>query len=102
MEIVNNVFDIINQFPSDERFGLISQMSKCSISIPSNITEGSLRISKSFSYFIDIALGSSFELGTQLVIAFNRKYITEDSLINIEEKITEFQRMTMSFQNNLK
>ncbi len=78
LDIVNDVFDLISEFPSDERFGLTSQMSRCSISIPSNIAEGSSRTAKSFSYFIDIALGSSYELGTQLLIAFNRKYITKE------------------------
>lgn len=102
LEIVDDAFDLISQFPKDEKFGLTSQISRCSISIPSNIAEGSSRSSKSFSHFIDIALGSSFELGTQLIIAYKRKYITEQNLINIEEKISEFQKMTMSFQNNLK
>ncbi len=102
VEIVDDVFDLISQFPKDEKFGIISQISRCSISIPSNIAEGSSRTSKSFSHFIDIALGSSFELGTQLIIAQKRNYITEENLTIIEEKITEFQKMTMSFQNNLK
>jgi four helix bundle protein len=61
--------------------------SKCSISIPSNAAEGSSRTDKSFSHFSDISLGSSFELETQLT--------------NIEEKIQEFQKMTMGFQNKL-
>lgn len=73
MDIVDDIFGILNTFPHDERFGLVSQMSRCSISIPSNIAEGSARTDKSFSNFIDIALGSSFELGTQLIIAYNRK-----------------------------
>jgi four helix bundle protein len=75
--------------------------SRCSISIPSNVAEGSSRTDKSFSYFSDISLGSSFELETQLIIAFKRKYITKEQLTNIEEKIQEFQKMTMGFQNKL-
>ena len=102
VEIVDDVFNLISQFPKDEKFGITSQISRCSISIPSNIAEGSSRTSKSFSHFIDIALGSSFELVTQLIIAQKRNYITEENLTIIEEKITEFQKMTMSFQNNLK
>ncbi len=76
-------------------------MSRCSISIPSNIAEGSARTDKSFSHFINISLGSSFELGTQLLIAKNRKYITDNKLKLLEDKIEEFQKMTMSFQNSL-
>lgn len=101
IEIVDDVFDIISKFPKDEKFGLSSQISRCSISIPSNIAEGSSRTEKSFSHFLDISLGSSFELETQLIIAFKRKYITIDNLTQIQEKIEEFQKMTMSFQNKL-
>jgi four helix bundle protein len=75
--------------------------SRCSISIPSNVAEGSSRTDKSFFHFLDISLGSSFELETQLIIAFKRKYITKEQLTNIEEKIQEFQKMTMGFQNKL-
>ena len=88
-------------FPKDEKYGLASQISRCSISIPSNIAEGSSRTDKSFSHFIDISLGSSFELETQLIIAFKRNYINKEQLNELEEKIAEFQKMTMGFQNKL-
>lgn len=101
IEIVDDVFELLSLFPKDEKFGLASQISRCSISIPSNIAEGSSRTDKSFSHFIDISLGSSFELETQLIIAYKRSYITEKQLIKIEEKIEEFQKMTMGFQNKL-
>jgi four helix bundle protein len=87
IEIVNDVFEFLNKFPKDEKFGLKSQISRCSISIPCNVAEGSSRTDKSFFHFSDISLGSSFELETQLT--------------NIEEKIQEFQKMTMGFQNKL-
>jgi four helix bundle protein len=64
LEIANHISDLIVSFPKHEKFDLSSQMSRCSISIPSNIAEGSSRTDKSFSHFIDISLGSSFELGT--------------------------------------
>jgi len=101
MEITNDVFDLLEDFPKEERYGLYSQVSRCSVSIPSNIAEGSARTDKSFSHFLDVALGSSFELGTQLMIASKRKYINNEALTKIEEKIIEFQRMTMGFQNSL-
>jgi four helix bundle protein len=101
IEIVDDVYSIIGEFPKDEKFGLISQISRCSVSIPSNIAEGSSRTDKSFSHFIDIALGSSFELETQLIIACNRNYINKEQLAKIEIKIQEFQKMTMGFQNKL-
>ena len=101
MEIVKQVFDITDTFPTHEKFGLKSQMDRCSVSIPSNIAEGSSRTNKSFRHFIDIALGSSFELQTQLLLAQHRNYITIDKAEELENKIEEFQRMTMSFQNTL-
>lgn len=102
IEIANDISDILLEFPKHERYDLSSQISRCSISIPSNIAEGSARTDKSFSHFINIALGSSFELNTQLLISKHRKYINETTFNLLETKIEEFQRMTMSFQNNLK
>lgn len=101
MEIAKEILDLTDTFPSYEKFGIKNQMDRCSISIPSNIAEGSSRSSKSFSHFIDISLGSSFELHTQLLLATHRGYISEDASVIIENKIEEFQRMTMGFQNSL-
>ena len=101
LEIANDTSDVLLNFPKHERYNLSSQMSRCSVSIPSNIAEGSSRTDKSFKHFIDISLGSSFELGTQLLVAKYRKYIDENDFKELENKIQEFQRMTMSFQNNL-
>ena len=102
MNIAKIVLDITITFPVVEKFGLRSQMDRCSISMPSNIAEGSSRTDKSFSYFIDISLGSSFELQTQLLLANHRKYITNEITTEIEIRIEEFQKATMSFQNTLK
>ena len=101
LEITNDISDLLLEFPKHERFDLSSQISRCSVSMPSNIAEGSSRTDKSFSHFLDISLGSSFELGTQLLVAKHRKYINENNLKMLEEKIEEFQRMTMGFQNSL-
>jgi four helix bundle protein len=102
IEIANDVSDILFEFPKHERYDLSSQLSRCSVSIPSNIAEGSSRTDKSFSHFIDISLGSSFELITQLIVAKHRKYINDLTFNQLEIKIEEFQRMTMGFQNGLK
>ena len=102
IEIANDISDILLEFPKHERFDLSSQLSRCSVSIPSNIAEGSSRTDKSFSHFIDISLGSSFELNTQLIVAKHRKYINEQTFNLLGKKVEEFQRMTMGFQNGLK
>ena len=101
MEIAKQTLDITDTFPAHEKFGLKNQMDRCSISIPSNIAEGSSRTNKSFRHFIDISLGSSFELQTQLLLADHRNYISKEKTEELENKIEEFQRMTMSFQNTL-
>jgi len=101
LEITNDISDLLLDFPKHERFDLSSQISRCSVSMPSNIAEGSTRTDKSFRHFLDISLGSSFELGTQLLVAKHRNYINKNNLKILEEKIEEFQRMTMGFQNSL-
>ena len=101
IEIVNDISDILLDFPKHERYDLSSQISRCSVSMPSNISEGSSRTDKSFSNFIDYSLGSSFELITQLLVAKHRKYINEITFEKLENKIENFQRMTMPFQNGL-
>src|SRR5690606_24585172 len=95
LEIANDISDILQEFPIHEKFDLSNQMSRCSISMPSNIAEGSSRTDKSFSHFLDISLGSSFELGTQLLVAYHRKYINVYTLATLENKNEEFQKMTM-------
>ena len=100
--IANAISDILIDFPKHERYDLASQISRCSVSMPSNIAEGSARTDKSFSHFLDISLGSSFELITQLIVAKHRKYINDNQFNELEIKIEEFQRMTKSFQNGLK
>ena len=101
LDIAKNVLDITDTFPVTEKYGLKSQMDRCSISIPSNIAEGSSRTNKSFSHFIDIALGSSFELQTQLLLVNYRNYISIEALETLEIKLEEWQRATMVFQNTL-
>ena len=74
LEITNDISDILLEFPKYERFDLSSQISRCLVSMPSNIAEGFARTDKSFRHFLDISLGSSFELGTQLLVAKHRNY----------------------------
>ncbi len=67
---VKRIYSITGSFPKEERFGLVSQINRCAVSIPSNIAEGCSRTSqKDFSRFLQISLGSAFELETQIEIA---------------------------------
>jgi len=83
LEITTAISDLLLTLPKHEMYDLSSQMSRCSISMPSNIAEGSARSDKSFSHFLDISLGSSFELGTQLLVANHRNYINKETLIKL-------------------
>lgn len=101
LELSKTTLDLTDTFPDYEKYGLKSQMDKCAISIPSNIAEGSSRTNKSFSHFLDISLGSSFELQTQVLLAKHRKYLSDERSEIFEVKIEEFQKATMVFQNTL-
>jgi four helix bundle protein len=79
IEIVKKVYTITSSFPITEKYGLVSQMNKSAVSIPSNIAEGcSRKTSIDFARFIEIGLGSSFELETQIIIATNLDYISNE------------------------
>jgi four helix bundle protein len=81
MHLVSEVYSITKSFPTNEKFGLASQMNRCAVSIPSNIAEGSSKSTdKHFKQYLDNSLGSSFELETQLIIAFNENYIPIEKL----------------------
>ena len=67
---VKKIYSITGSFPKEEKFGLLPQINRCAVSIPSNIAEGCSRTSqKDFSRFLQISLGSAFELETQIEIA---------------------------------
>jgi len=102
IDLAVDVYKAMSFLPTDERFGLISQMKRCSVSIPSNIAEGSGRGSVAqFRYFLTISQGSAFELETQLIIS-NKLALLEDSLANdLIEKTTEVQKMVYAFERRL-
>lgn len=101
MEITNDIHKICLEFPKYEVYGLMSQMNRAAVSIPSNIAEGSNRGNKHFIHYLNISLGSSFELQTQLLIANQNKYITDEKTTEIENKIIEFQKMSTGFISKL-
>ena len=95
------IYKTVENFPSKEQFGIISQMSRCSVSIPSNIAEGAGRTTKKdFSHFLAIALGSSFELETQLVIANKVGYLSKEKLNNLNSELNEIQKMIRGLQKH--
>lgn len=103
LEIVSNIYKLVEEFPKDELYALTSQMKRASISIPSNIAEGYGRSStQSYISFINISRGSLFELETQLIIANELKFVKNQDLYNtIIEQILEESKMMNSFINKL-
>ena len=102
MNTVTEIYQITNTFPSHERFGLISQMQRSAVSIPTNIAEGSAKTSnKDFARFLEISSGSAFELETELIVSFNLKYIDAVIYEDILNKISEIQKMIYGFKNKL-
>lgn len=102
IEVSKLTFKITRHFPSEERYGLISQMTRAAISIPSNIAEGCGRKSnKELHQFLNISLGSAFELETQCIIANEFGYISEIQLNEITLLLSEIQRMIYGLQKGL-
>lgn len=101
LEISFDISDVLLTFPKHEQYDLTSQMSRCSVSMSSNISEDSAKSDKSFSNYINISMGSSHELYTQLLVAHHRKYISGEKLKELHTKIEEWQKMTAGFQNGL-
>lgn len=96
------VYRYTAKFPKEELYGLISQMRRSSISIPSNIAEGSGRSSdKEFVRFLDIAKGSAAELDTQLIIANHLKYLNDINFNELQNNTHEIQKMLFGLKNKL-
>lgn len=102
LELVFETYRITKTFPSDERFGLTSQLNRCSVSVPSNIAEGTSKSSnKHFINFLETSLGSAFEWETQIIIAHGLEYITEKKYIKLIKNINDIQKMISSFKEKI-
>ena len=103
VELASLIYQLTSKFPSEEKFGIISQLRRASILISSNIAEGSARSSeKDFSRFIDIAYGSLCEVETQLIIAHDLKFISNQEHERIHLEVNELQKMIYTFSRTLK
>lgn len=100
MEMAKQVYAFTASLPQKEQFGLISQMNRCAVSIPSNIAEGCSRNSDiELKRFIEIAIGSSFELETQLLLT-KEIYKKEES--SLFDNLSQLQRMMNAYHSKLK
>ena len=98
MDLVEEIYRISKDFPSNEQYGLTTQIRRAAVSIPSNIAEGSGRKGdKELLQFLSVALGSLAEVETQILIAVRLEYIDEiPSTLNL---ITEVIKLTLGYRN---
>jgi four helix bundle protein len=102
MELVTKTYLLTGQMPNEEKYGLRSQVTRAAVSIPSNIAEGSAKRSKKeYIKFLEIALGSAYELETQVLIIENLNYGDSDLRKLILSSIDEEQKMIQSFINTV-
>lgn len=101
--LATDVYTCTKDFPTEEKFGLTSQIRRSVVSISSNIAEGAGRKSKKeFRHFLDIAYGSASELDTQLLIAQNLNFLNSKCYKTLSKRINEIQKMIYSLSKSLK
>lgn len=94
MDIVEKVYILSSTFPKEEKYGLTSQIRRCAVSIPSNISEGAGRNTNGeFKNFLGIANGSANELFTQLNLSFRLNLVSEINIKSILDELIEVQKM---------
>ena len=103
IELVTKIYNITNNFPNEELYGITSQIRRSAISIPSNISEGAGRqYRKELIQFLYVSLGSLAELETQLIISENLKYLNKNDSEDIQTELTEIRRMILGLIRSLK
>ena len=101
-DIATKTYQLAGTFPKEDKFAIVQQMTRASVSIHSNIAEGSSRKSeKDYSRFIEISLGSAFELETQIMIAEKLHKGDQQLLQELKTQITAEQKMLTGFQQKL-
>ncbi len=102
-KLVKAVYLFLNDFPKTETYGLVSQMSRAAVSIPSNIAEGSARnTEKDFKRFLEIAMGSAFELETQIMISVDLGLGNKIKADQLLKDLDVLERQINSLINKLK
>lgn len=103
MTLVTTIYQTTKSFPSSEQFGLISQIRRAAVSLPSNIAEGYGRNSLGdYTRFLQIAIGSLYEIQTQLEISYNLNYLPLSEFDTTFEQTREIERMLSSLIQKLK
>ena len=102
MDLVQAIYTITAHFPAVEKFGLISQLRRAAVSIPSNIAEGHGRRTRmDYVHFLDMARGSANEVETQLLIAIRLRFVDNQSVAQVIDLAQEVQRILRGLVNSL-
>ncbi len=103
LQFAKKVYLITSKYPSAEIYGLVSQMRRAIISIPSNLAEGAARKSKKeFLQFLNIAQGSISELDTQIELSMMLNYISKDEYIELMEELRTISKMLFGLSRSLR
>ena len=101
MDLAQAVYETTKALPKMETYGIISQMTRAAVSVPSNIAEGSGRTDKDFSHFLQIALGSLYELNTQIMLSERIGYLTTEQSLALQGLADKLQMMITGFKRHL-
>lgn len=100
--LVLKIYELTKQFPPEERFGLISQIRRSALSIPSNLIEGANRLnSKEYRQFVGIARGSAAELKYQLLLSRDLEYVSDDVYQSTNSEILDISKMLFGLAKSL-
>ena len=102
VEFADRVYTVTRQFPQEERFGLTSQMRRASVSVSSNVAEGSGRSSdRDFAHFVEISYGSLMEVVSQTQVAFRQSFLTGADRVDLYNRAEELARMLSGLKSSL-
>lgn len=104
IDMVTNIYRLTAEYPDSEKFGLVSQMRRASVSVPSNIAEGAARgTNKEYVHFLNISLGSLSELETQIIISHNLEFINSiDILKDLEQVRAKLYKLRNYLKSKIK
>ena len=103
MNLVFEIYKLTRELPDLEKFGLVSQINRAAVSIPSNIAEGTSRITdKEITRFLNFSMGSAYELETQLMLVAKLYPNLKTKTISLIDNLNEIQKMIGGFKRSLK
>ena len=103
IEMVTSIYLMTQSFPKEELFGLVSQLRRASVSVPSNIAEGYARVTdKEKLHFLRISSGSMSEVETQLILSLNLGYIDQEKYDELSETVTSVWKQLNSLISSIK